>query len=119
MRFAARRLAPLALLAAAAWTGVALIESHGRERVGREMAATAKSGDIMMLSSMTCPYCEQARAYFNEHRVAFGECFIERDAACAEAYRTLQAPGTPMLVVRGERQVGFSAERVVQRLRQG
>ena len=47
MRFAARRLAPLALLAAAAWTGVALIESFGSDRIGREMAASAKSGDIM------------------------------------------------------------------------
>lgn len=119
MKLPLRRLAPLALLALAAWTGVELIESFGSERVAKELAANARSGDIMMLSSVTCPYCEQARAYFKDHQIAFGECFIERDEACAAAYRALQAPGTPMLVVKGERQVGFSAERVAQRLRQG
>jgi glutaredoxin len=104
---------------AAGWTGVQLLESFGSERIGRELAANAKPGDIMMLSSETCPYCKRARAWFNENRVVFGECFIERDPACRAAFDALQSPGTPMLVVRGHRQVGFSAERVAQALRQG
>ena len=29
--------------------------------------------------------CAQARAWMNEQHVAFAECFIERDAACAAA----------------------------------
>ena len=114
-----RRIAPLALVIAAVWTGTQLLHSFGSERIGREMASTAKSGDILMMSSLTCEYCLQARTYFNEHKIAFTECFIERDEACAAAYKALQSPGTPMLVVRGQRQVGFSAERVVQRLREG
>jgi glutaredoxin len=112
-----RRIAPLALLAVAAWTGMHLLQSFGSERIAREMAQSAKAGDIMMLSSVTCPYCLQARTYFKEHRIAFGECFIERDTACLAAYNALQAPGTPVLVVRGQRQVGFSAERVAHSLR--
>jgi glutaredoxin len=114
-----RRLAPLALLVAAGWTGVQLLESFSSERIGRELAANAKPGDIMMLSSETCLYCQRARAWFTEHRVVFGECFIERDPACRAAFDALQSPGTPTLVVRGQRQVGFSAERVAQALRQG
>jgi glutaredoxin len=114
-----RRFAPLALLALAAWAGVQLLQDWGSERIGREMAASAKAGDIMMLSSVDCPYCKEARAWFKAHGVAFGECFIERDPACAAAYQALHAPGTPTLLVRGQRQVGFSAERVVQALRQG
>jgi len=114
-----RRIAPLALLIAAGVAGIQLIESFGSERIGREMAASAKPGDIVMLSSETCEYCKQARAWFKQHQVAFGECFIERDAACRAAYDALHSPGTPMLVVRGQRQVGFSAERVAQALRQG
>jgi glutaredoxin len=113
------RIAPLALLIAAGVAGVQLIQSFGSERIGREMSAGAKAGDIVMLSSETCPYCKHARAWFQEHHVVFGECFIERDAACRAAYDALQSPGTPMLVVRGQRQVGFSPERVAQALRQG
>jgi glutaredoxin len=114
-----RRLAPLAVLIAAAVAGIELIESFGSERIGREMATGAKPGDIMMLSSETCEYCKQARAWFKAHQVSFGECFIERDPACRAAYDALQSPGTPMLVVRGQRQVGFSPERVAQALRHG
>jgi glutaredoxin len=119
MKFPLGRLAPLALLVGVVWAGAAMLGSFGSERIGREMAGKAKSGDIMMLSSVTCIYCKEARAYFNEHQVPFGECFIEKDAACEAAYRALQAPGTPVIVVKGERQVGFNAERVMQGLRRG
>jgi len=119
MKTMLRRVAPLALFVAAGWLGVELLQSFGSERIGREMAANAKPGDIMMLASDTCIYCKQARAWFKEHQVAFGECSIERDPACRAAYDALQSPGTPMLVVRGQRQVGFSPERVAQALRQG
>ncbi|RQP25016.1 glutaredoxin family protein [Piscinibacter terrae] len=119
MKLPLRRLAPLALLVGAVWAGTAMLESFGGERIGREMAGKAQSGDIVMLSSVTCVYCKEARAYFKAHQVPFGECFIEKDAACEAAYRALQAPGTPVLVVKGERQVGFNAERVMQRLRRG
>jgi glutaredoxin len=116
---AVRRFAPLALTVAVVWGGVQLLQLWSSERIGREMAADAKPGDIMMLSSETCPYCEQARAWFREHRVVFGECFIERDPGCAAAYQALQAPGTPTLLVKGKRQVGFSPERVAKTLREG
>jgi len=119
MKATLRRFAPLALLIAAGWFGVEVLQSFGSERIGRELAANAKPGDIMMLASETCVYCKQAHAWMKEHQVVFGECFIERDPACRAAYDALQAPGTPMMVVRGQRQVGFSPERVAQALRQG
>ncbi len=85
--------------------------------VGRELASMAKPGDIVMISSSTCGYCNQARAWFKEHRVAFSECVIETDADCAMAYRAVQSPGTPFLIVRQRTQLGFSAERVRDLLR--
>jgi glutaredoxin len=114
-----RRLVPLLLLIGAGWTGVFLLQSFAIGRVAEELSANAKPGDIVMLSSETCEYCKHARAWLTEHKVPFGECFIERDAACRARFDALQSPGTPMLVVRGQRQVGFSAERVAQALRQG
>lgn len=80
--------------------------------VGADVAAMAKRGDIRMLSSETCSICTVARRWFDRHQVAYSECFIERDAACREAFEATRAPGTPVLLVRGVPQVGFHPERV-------
>ena len=87
------------------------------ERVGREVAALAQPGDIEMVSSDTCVFCAQARAWFGANQVPFTECSIERDAACAARFRSLMSPGTPVLLVRGKPQVGFNPQRVAQALR--
>jgi glutaredoxin len=116
MKVAWRRAVPLAVLALAVWGGMQLFEVWGARSLGQQVASRAKPGDIVMVSSLTCPYCKQAREWFTEHKVPFSECFIEREPACAEVYNALQAPGTPVLVVRGQRQRGFSAERVAAAL---
>ena len=88
-----------------------------KARLGSVVAAEAKPGDIHMIASVNCVYCAQARAWFNANKVPFSECEIERDARCAAAYNALMAPGTPVLVVRGKRLVGFSAQAVADALR--
>jgi len=57
-----------------------------------------------------------ARLWFTEQKVPFSECFIERDAACAAEFAANRAPGTPLLLVRGQPQLGFSPDRVKERL---
>ncbi len=69
-----------------------------------------------MLSSDTCALCVAARNWMTEHRVSFTECSIERDADCQRLFADSLAPGTPVLLVRGQAQVGFSPQRVLQRL---
>ena len=103
----------LVVVAAAAMQGFAW---WSRERLGAQVAAQARPGDIQMIASVTCIYCAEARAWFNAHRVPFSECLIERDAACAATYNALLAPGTPVLIVRGKRLVGFSAQAVADAL---
>ena len=77
------------------------------------MAALAQTGDIQMLSSNTCAYCAVARQWMQQHSVAFSECFIETDKVCAAQFDAVRAPGTPLLMVRGQPQVGFDAQRVL------
>jgi glutaredoxin len=77
-------------------------------RLAASVRSTAHLNDIYMISSITCPYCNQARAWFSDNKIPFSECFIERDAACASQYQALMAPGTPTLIVRGKKLVGFS-----------
>jgi glutaredoxin len=85
-------------------------------RIGSELAALARPGDIRMLSSETCTYCSQARSWMSRQHVAFSECFVERDAACAARYRASMMSGTPVVVVRGQTQLGFDPSRVMRRL---
>ena len=119
MKAKARELVLLCVIAGAAWGAGQGLKAWQGERLGERVAATAGPGDIVMLSSVTCAYCREARQWFTKHEVMFDECFIEQDAACAEAYRRLMAPGTPTLLVRGERQVGFDAKRIAQALQAG
>ncbi len=89
------------------------------DAIGSELAALARAGDIEMVSSLTCVYCTRARTWMQARQVPFGECFVERDAACAERWRALAAPGTPVVLVRGQPQFGFDPERVLRVLRAG
>lgn len=81
--------------------------AHLEQQDGRTLAALARPGDIRMISSETCPWCLAARRWMTQEGIPFKECFIERDAACLADYRALGAQGTPTLVVRGQRIVGF------------
>lgn len=98
------------VLAAGALT--AWWQGDAARRDAQRLAALARPGDIRMLSSETCVYCAAARRWMTEHRVAFDECFIERDADCRTLYEAAGARGTPTLLVRGQVQLGFDAKRV-------
>ena len=80
--------------------------------LGREVAALAQPGDIHMMSSDTCAICSVARHWFIEHRVAFTECSVERDDACRASFEATGAVGTPVMVVRGQPQLGFLPARL-------
>ncbi len=103
----------LIALVSVAWEGYRQWED---QRMAEHIAAAARPGDIRMLSSETCVFCTRARQWLTQHRIPFQECFIERDAVCAADFRALRAPGTPVLIVRQQMQVGFQPERVAQAL---
>lgn len=84
--------------------------------LGEAIAALARPGEIHMIASDSCGYCMLARQWFQQHEVAFTECSIERDPACRQSFDALGAPGTPVIVVRGQPMLGFDAERVRRRL---
>ena len=111
-----RSLLALVALVIVAAGAMQVAAKWSRERLGAQVAASARPGDIQMISSVTCIYCAAARAWFDENHVPFSECLIERDAACADRYNALMAPGTPVLLVRGKRLVGFSAQAVADAL---
>ena len=118
MPLPSRRSLLILLLLVLAATGAA---GWWRERqalaLGPELAAQAQPGDIRLLSSLSCVYCQRARQWLTAQQVPFDECFIENDARCAAQYQALLAPGTPVVLVRGQAQLGFSPQQVFERLR--
>ena len=95
------------------WTG-----RHAAS-LGGQVAALAAPGDIHMIASDSCGVCIVARQWFTRHGVAYTECSIERDAACRADFEQRRAAGTPLLLVRGQPQLGFSPERVKAALATG
>ena len=107
-----RSLVVLVVLVLAASGASSWWAARQQRDIGREVAAQARPGDIRMLASTTCASCAVARQWFQQHRVPFSECYIDRDAACAGEFAATGSPGTPVVIVRGVPQVGFSAQRV-------
>ena len=70
----------------------------------------ARAGDILMITTTDCPYCERARAWFKQHAVPWHECNIERHEACRRLFDAQGAPGVPLLNVRGHWRLGFDAD---------
>lgn len=91
---------------------------HLEQSLARDLARLAGPGDILMIASDTCPYCDAARHFMKEAGVSFTECSIERDAQCLQKFQGSLMQGTPVVVVRGQMQQGFNAQRVLDRLAQ-
>ena len=104
----------LAVIVGLVYGGVQLLQGRHNGQQAQALRATAKPGDIVMLSSQTCPYCERARSWMSEQRVPFKECMIETDAACLAEFQARGGLGTPTMVVRGRTVVGFDPARVAE-----
>jgi glutaredoxin len=83
---------------------------------GSAVAAQARPGDIRMLSSETCSICASARDWFVRHQVPYTECLIERDPACRQTFDATGSPGTPVLLIRDQTQIGFDPARIREAL---
>jgi glutaredoxin len=116
MRRPLRSLLVFVLLVAAAGATAWGVREYERAQVGERVAAAVKPGDIEMYSATTCGICKQAKKWFTAHEIPVQSCEIDRDRDCAKRFWALKGKGTPLFVVRGERQVGFDRERIAQAL---
>ncbi len=103
----------LGLIVLGVWAAQQWWRAERGQQLGEQVAAITRAGDIRMLSSETCGICTVARGWFTRNGVVFSECFIERDAACRSEFEALRAAGTPVLVVRGQPQLGFNPQRLL------
>lgn len=82
----------------------------------RELRRLAQPGDILMISSETCVYCDRARRWLDDSGISYRECLIEQDEVCTRTYQALLTPGTPTFVVRGKRVIGMDKGRILAAL---
>ncbi len=111
-----RDLGALVLLLALAIGGTQLLRTHSDSRDGERLRALVRPGDVQMLSSETCIYCERARRWLDARQIPFSECLIERDADCMREYQARGGLGTPTFVVRGHTVRGFDREAMARLL---
>lgn len=86
------------------------------ERQGDVVKALAQPGQITMYTTLTCPYCAQAKVWLNGHDVSWRECNIDLDARCRATFEAQGAPGVPLLNVQGHWQLGFDPQGLVRAL---
>lgn len=70
-----------------------------------------QSQKVTIYSTPTCPYCKQAKAFFDEHHVEYEDRNVATDtAARQEMVEKSHQMGVPVIVLGDELMVGFNKE---------
>lgn len=72
---------------------------------------------VTIYSTPTCHFCQMAKEFFAEKGIEFTNYDVASDAAKrAEMIQLTGQLGVPVIVINGEAMVGFSRERLAQKL---
>lgn len=71
---------------------------------------------ITMYSTESCVYCAKAREWLGAHQIPWDECDVERDRSCQATFESVGAPGTPLMRVGTQWQLGFDPNGLAQLL---
>lgn len=73
--------------------------------------------NVTIYSTPTCHFCQMAKEFFAEKGVQYTAYDVASDAAKrAEMIQLTGQLGVPVIVVNGEAMIGFSRERLAQKL---
>ncbi|MGB8339123.1 MAG: glutaredoxin domain-containing protein [Burkholderiales bacterium] len=70
-------------------------------------APIATDGRVVLYSASWCPYCDKARAYFQNNGVAFEEHDTEKSAKGRRDYEAMNGDGIPIVLVNNHKIVGW------------
>lgn len=100
-----------AVLAYGAWMGWQVSAKHRAEGGATEqssagdvqaLASSVKSGDVIIYTTTTCPYCAQAKGWLTQNGFAFTECDAQTSMDCERKLQELGGVGVPFLMVKGK-----------------
>lgn len=69
------------------------------------------NADVVLYSTRTCPYCQQARQYLRQGGFNYVEYDTQTNAKGRQDYRALNGRGVPLILVGQELMEGFSEDR--------
>ena len=68
---------------------------------------------VVVFSTPTCPWCDRAKAYLRQQKVAFREVDVSRDQAAArDLVRRTGQMGVPVVEIGGKPVVGFDRAKI-------
>jgi glutaredoxin len=78
--------------------------------------ANAEQPQVVMYATTWCPYCKQARKFFNRHGIVYVEYDVERNAKASRENKRLGGGGVPTIVIGDEVVSGFSERELTELL---
>lgn len=79
--------------------------------------ATRTQPKVIMFSTPTCTYCNQAKRYFRENKIRFRDVDVSRDTrAAADLQRRTGQTGVPVIMINNRPIVGFDKSKINQML---
>jgi glutaredoxin len=88
----------------------------GAERGVAIAEANAEQPEVILYATTWCPYCKQARKFFDRHGIAYVEYDVERSGKAWRENKRLGGGGVPTIVVGDQVVSGFSEARLTRLL---
>ncbi len=74
--------------------------------------------NVTIYSTPTCPFCKQAKIFFDEHKIAFTEIDVSADQTKAqEMIQKSGQMGVPVIVVGEDVLIGFNKKKMSELLK--
>src|SRR5690606_7279372 len=74
------------------------------------------SPKLVMYGASWCPYCNNAREFFQDTGIAFTELDVEQDPKAKARYQLIKSSGYPLIYVGAKRFEGFDQRGILQAL---
>ncbi len=76
-----------------------------------------KKNKVLIYSTPTCPYCQQAKDYFKENKISFKEINItENEKARQEMINKSGQMGVPVIIIGKKIIIGFNKPKIKKAL---
>tara|TARA_Y100000310_G_C20502106_1_gene724527 strand:- start:435 stop:665 length:231 start_codon:yes stop_codon:yes gene_type:complete len=73
---------------------------------------------VKIYSTLTCPYCKMAKAFFKEKNIEFEDIDVTSDKKAAQEMKKISGQsGVPVIDINGKILIGFDAEKIEEALK--
>ena len=88
----------------------------GKEKTRRHKPSSSKNS-VKIFTTERCGYCTRAKDYFAGKGIAYTEHDIEKSASARSEFQSHQGRGVPLIIINGNKIVGFNKQAIDMYLR--